>query len=367
MTSNTHGCYMEQALALANSVLYTTDPNPRVGCVVVSQERIVGRGATSEVGGPHAEVNALRDAVAAARGATLYVTLEPCCHHGRTPPCTQLIIESGVEHVVVAMLDPNPLVAGGGIAALQHAGIRVTLLDEYARVARDINPGFVRRMSTGLPWVRVKLATSLDGRTALSDGESQWITGSEARQDVHHWRARSSAIVTGRGTIVHDDARLNARIDAPVVQPLRVVMTTSAQVPIDAAVLQPPQTCLIVASQMNAMHAKALEAQGVTCIELAGDQSGRVDPKAVIAELGQRAVNEVWVEAGATLSAQFILSGCVDELVVYLAPKLLGANARPMLDLLEPVSLAKAITFGVPTVHMVGDDVRLNFSLSGDA
>ncbi|MBI5612056.1 MAG: bifunctional diaminohydroxyphosphoribosylaminopyrimidine deaminase/5-amino-6-(5-phosphoribosylamino)uracil reductase RibD [Gammaproteobacteria bacterium] len=349
---------MARALRLAGKGLHTTDPNPRVGCVVVKNGEIVGEGWHERAGEPHAEVLALRVAGARARGATVYVTLEPCCHHGRTPPCSRALIEAGVARVVTAMQDPNPRVAGQGAQHLSDAGIAIEIgLMEAA--ARALNPGFVQRMQTGRPYVRVKLAASLDGRTALASGESKWITGAAARHDVQRWRARSSAILTGIGTILADDPSLTVRdFDVSGRQPLRVVADSRLRLPATAKLLTAPGATLVATASADADCAAALIAAGAELVRLCGTD-GRVDLAALLAHLARREVNELLVEAGASLSGALLDAGLMDELIVYLAPHVLGAGARAMFDTPVLAAMAERTSLTITDVRAFGPDWRI--------
>ncbi|ODT38373.1 MAG: riboflavin biosynthesis protein RibD [Lautropia sp. SCN 70-15] len=347
--------HMSRALELAALGMWTTTPNPRVGCVIVRDRQVVGEGWHRRAGEPHAEVLALAQANGAARGATVYLTLEPCSHHGRTPPCVDALLEAHVGRVVVAMEDPNPLVSGRGLARLREAGVdvRCGLLEQEAR---ELNIGFVSRMTRRRPWVRMKIAASLDGRTALPDGSSQWITGDAARDDGHAWRARACAILTGIGTVKDDDPRLTVRaVDTPR-QPLRVLVDSRLEVDLDANIVRGGN--LLVACA-RAMPGKAgeLRDRGCEVLELPNAQ-GKVDLPALLAELAGRDINELHVEAGYRLNGSLLREDCVDELLVYLAPTLLG-NATGMADLLPPDTLAAAPRLWLQAVDRVGDDVRL--------
>ncbi|GGC10959.1 riboflavin biosynthesis protein RibD [Oxalicibacterium flavum] len=349
---------MRLALELAAKSMFTTTPNPRVGCVIVKDNRIIGLGHTQPVGHAHAEVQALNDAADKGfdvAGATVYVTLEPCSHHGRTPPCADALIRARVARVVAAIGDPNPLVAGQGMARLAAAGIDVTLgvLEEEAR---EMNIGFFRRMQHGRPWVRLKTAASLDGGTALHNGLSQWITGDEARADGHVWRARACAILTGIGTVMEDDPQLTVRaIDTPR-QPQRVVIDSRLQISPHARVLDGGGT-LIVAAQTDAEKEAALRALGNEVIVLA-NADGKVDLPALMEELGRRQINELHVEAGFKLNGSLIREGCVDELLVYLAPALLG-DAQGMFNLPPLDSLEQKRQLGFHDIKRVGADLRI--------
>ena len=339
--------FMARALQLAQRGLYTTTPNPRVGCVLVRDGAIIGEGWHERAGEPHAEVNALRQvgagntaiAAMAATGATAYVTLEPCSHHGRTPPCADALIKAGVSRVVAAMQDPNPLVAGQGLQRLREAGIAVAhgLLESEAR---ELNIGFVSRMTRGKPWLRLKVAASLDGKTALANGVSQWITGPEARHHAHGWRARSCAMLTGYGTVRDDNPRLNVRDIDTSRQPLRVVIDSRLETPPDAAIMHGGGT-LIFAAQNFPERAAALSAQGAEIVVLPNAQ-GKVDLAAMLQELGRRGINEVMAEAGMQLNGSLLREHCVDELLLYQAPVLLGDAGRGMFALGELTALDQA-------------------------
>lgn len=347
--------HMSRALELAALGMWSTTPNPRVGCVIVRDRQVVGEGWHRRAGEPHAEVLALAQANGAARGATVYLTLEPCSHDGRTPPCVDALLEAHVGRVVVAMEDPNPLVSGRGLARLREAGVdvRCGLLEQEAR---ELNIGFVSRMTRRRPWVRMKIAASLDGRTALPDGSSQWITGDAARDDGHAWRARACAILTGIGTVKDDDPRLTVRaVDTPR-QPLRVLVDSRLEADLDANIVRGGNLLVVCA---RAMPGKAgeLRDRGCEVLELPNAQ-GKVDLPALMAELAGRDINELHVEAGYRLNGSLLREDCVDELLVYLAPTLLG-NATGMADLLPPDTLAAAPRLSLQAVDRVGDDVRL--------
>lgn len=353
--------WMAQALRLAELGLYTTSPNPRVGCVLVRDGKLIGEGWHRRAGEPHAEVHALRAAGESARGATAYVTLEPCSHHGRTPPCADALIAAGVQRVVVATQDPNPLVAGQGIARLRAAGIDVECgLMEAA--ARELNIGFFSRMTRGTPWVRSKIAASLDGRTALSNGASKWITGESARRDVQHWRARSCAVLTGIGTVLADDPQLNVREPATERQPLRVVVDSGLRISPGARILQ-DGPILIYTACTDATKQQSLKASGAEVVTLAG-ADGKVDLPGVMENLGRRGINEVLVEAGHTLNGGLMQAGLVDELVLYFAPQLLGNAARGMADLGEITQLQQRIGLQWNDMRQVGNDLRIVAKIS---
>ncbi|MBS1208006.1 MAG: ribD [Proteobacteria bacterium] len=348
--------YMSRALALAAQGLNTTMPNPRVGCVIVNAEEVVGEGWHQRAGEAHAEVHALRAAGARAQGATAYVTLEPCSHFGRTPPCCDALIKAGIRRVVCAMQDPNPLVAGRGLARLREAGVTVVsgLLEVQAR---NLNEGFISRMERGRPWLRVKSAASLDGRTALANGQSQWITCDEARADAQHWRARSCAILTGIGTVLADNPRLTIRGIACGRQPLRIIVDSQLRTPLDAAVLAEGHA-LIATAVKDPQRFAPYQELGVTVISLpAGD--GRVDLPGLMKELGQRGLNEVLTEAGPVLNGALIAAGCADALLLYLAPSLLGNQARGMFGLPGMDSLTQRQSLHIQDVTRIGSDLRI--------
>jgi len=353
---------MARALRLAARGLNTTTPNPRVGCVLVRDGTIVGEGWHEQAGGPHAEVAALAKVDAGGTaGATAYVTLEPCSHHGRTPPCADALIAAGVARIVAAMQDPNPLVAGRGLEKLRSAGIAVEhgLLEAEAR---ELNIGFVSRMTRGRPWVRLKVAASLDGKTALANGKSQWITGPDARRDVHVWRARSCAMLTGIGTVRDDDPRLTARDAETTRQPLRVVVDSRLEIPEHAAILE-GGNCLIACATDNPDKTARLAARGIDVVVLPNARS-KVDLPALLAELGRRGINEVMVEAGLRLNGSLLRENCVDELLIYQAPMLLGDAARGMFDLGELTDLAAAKRLSIIERRAVGADflIRARFA-----
>jgi len=362
---------MQRALTLAARGLETTDPNPRVGCVIAQGGRIVGEGWHERAGEAHAEVAALRAAGSRAVGATVYVTLEPCSHHGRTPPCVEALIAAKVARVVYAAPDPNPLVNGRGAAALRAAGIVVEggLLEQEAT---ELNAGFVRRMQHGRPLVRVKLAMSLDGRTALANGESRWITGEEARRDVHQWRARSSAVLTGIGTVLADDPRLDVRLpeaaDAgPRRQPLRVVLDTQLRTPPQARLFGGGEVLILTAlSGGDDERAAALTARGAH-VESLPATTDRLDLPAVLDRLGELELNEVWVEAGATLAGEFLRQSLADELLLYIGPRLIGPTGRALVDLPPLPGLAQAPTFSLFEMQQMGEDLRLRLRPRGAA
>ncbi|MFO1344880.1 MAG: bifunctional diaminohydroxyphosphoribosylaminopyrimidine deaminase/5-amino-6-(5-phosphoribosylamino)uracil reductase RibD [Rhodocyclaceae bacterium] len=348
--------FMARALRLAESGLYSATPNPRVGCVLVRDGSIVGEGWHEKAGGPHAEVHALQSAGDLARGAAAYVTLEPCSHHGRTPPCCEALLAAGIERVVAAMQDPNPLVAGQGLAWLRDAGLAVDC-GLLANEARELNIGFVSRMERGRPWVRLKAAASLDGRTALENGSSQWITGPDARRDGHRWRARACAILTGIGTVRDDDPQLTVRDVDTARQPLRVVVDSRLEIDPSARVLQ-GERVLVVAAVENHLLASIIEARGAEVIFLPND-AGKVDLQALMRELAKRGINELHVEAGFKLNGSLLREGLVDELVLYLAPSLLGDASRGLFHLPALEDLAEKRTLQWRDVRQVGGDLRV--------
>ena len=350
---------MRRAIELAARGLFTTDPNPRVGCVIVRDGRVVGEGWHRRAGEPHAEVLALRAAGAAARGATVVVTLEPCCHTGRTPPCADALIGAGVARVVCASEDPNPQVAGGGIARLRAAGVEV-LVGTGAREARGLNQGFFARFERGRPHVRLKLAASLDARTAFADRRRAWITGEAAREDVQAWRARSGAVLTGAGTVRSDDPRLDVRLEYGdrVRQPLRVVLDPGASCAPTARVFAGGGALLFVAPEaLAAAHAAHAGSPGVR-VEALPRAAGGVDLGAALARLATLEVNELWVECGPRLAAAWIEHGYVDELIVYYAPRLLGPDAPPLAALSAAHETAP-VRFEFVDARFFGRDLRV--------
>lgn len=340
---------MRRALALAEKGLYTATPNPRVGCVLTQGDRIVGEGWHEKTGAPHAEANALAAAGNAAKGATAYVSLEPCNHHGKTPPCADALVRAGVVRVVAAMRDPNSQAAKGG-EKLAAAGIRFEhgLMEEEAR---ELNIGFVSRMTRGRPWVRMKIAATLDGRTALANGKSQWITGPEARKDGHRWRARACAILTGAGTVRADDPRLTVREVETPRQPLRVIADSHLETPAQARILQGDKVLIFAA-----VGGKAPPNAEVVQLPNSG---GKVDLKKMLEELGRRGVNELHVEGGFKLNGSLVREGCVDEFLMYLNPSLLGDSAQGMVNLAEMTSLDQRVALKLRSVERVGEDLRI--------
>lgn len=358
-----HNQQMTHALRLAARGLYTTDPNPRVGCVLVRDGERVGEGWHQRAGGPHAEVVALQQAGERARGATAYVTLEPCSHQGRTPPCADALIKAGVTTLVAAMEDPNPLVAGSGLKRLAEAGVRVRC-GTMAAQAAALNPGYIRRMRDGRPLVRVKLAMSLDGRTAMASGQSKWITGAAARRDVQRLRARSSAILTGIGTALADDPSLTVReppLDYPpgeVRQPLRVVVDPRLSTPADARILTAPGRSLLATAVDDPAQAELLGRAGAEVVRLPGGLD-KVDLAALLAELARREVNEVLVESGAVLAGGFLQAGLVDQIIVYLAPLLMGDRGRGLFHLAGLEQMEDRLQLAIEDIRAVGDDWRI--------
>ena len=335
---------MKLAEKQASKAIFITGDNPQVGCVIVKNNEVVGKGFTQEPGGAHAEVMALNEAGDRAQGGTAYVTLEPCSFQGRTPPCADALIKAGLRKVVVGTKDPHPKVSGAGIEKLKDAGLTVEIC-ELSDKAKRQNVGFVHRMKTGLPFVRVKLAQSLDGRTAMANGDSVWITGKKARKDVQVWRGRSQAILTGIETVLHDDCRLTVRADSfpkkyrklphhfEVKQPLRVVLDTHLRMQPNAKILGQIGRTVIMTASTDAKKIDALENQGAEVMEMPTEQTGRIALEPVLRWLGQQNINDLLVEAGATLSGQFIANNLANQLIVYTAPVLMGSSARPLLEL----------------------------------
>jgi diaminohydroxyphosphoribosylaminopyrimidine deaminase/5-amino-6-(5-phosphoribosylamino)uracil reductase len=353
---------MAQALRLAERGVYTTDPNPRVGCVLVKADKVVGEGWHVRAGEGHAEVHALQNAAEQARGATAYVTLEPCSHHGRTPPCCEALIDAGVSRVVLAMQDPNPQVAGQGLARLQQAGIEVESGLMQAQ-AEAINPGFLMRMREGRPYVRCKLAMSLDGRTAMASGESQWITAEAARHDVHRLRARSSAVVTGIGTVVHDDPSMTVRLPDDEGQygelPLRVVLDSQLQMSPQAKMLSQAGPTRVLSLNAATPQAEALRMAGAEVVAATATRDGKIDLEVMLKQLADDDRNEVMIEAGATLSGAMLQAGLIDELVIYMAPILMGDAARGLLHLPGLETMADRFDLDIMDIRSVGRDWRI--------
>ncbi|OYY48365.1 MAG: riboflavin biosynthesis protein RibD [Methylophilales bacterium 28-44-11] len=351
--------YMSRALQLAERGLYTTSPNPRVGCVIVNHQKIVGEGAHLKAGEPHAEVHALQQAGVLAQGATAYVTLEPCSHHGRTPPCANALLKAGIKTVIAAMVDPNPLVAGQGLSYLQSQGVE-TRSGLMKTQAAALNPGFITRMAHQKPWVRCKVAASLDGKTAMENGHSQWITSDAARLDVQHWRARSCAVMTGVGTVLADNPQFTVRAfrafpDAR--QPLRVVVDSHLRTPLDAIILQ--NTPILIAYADDTQHrAQQFIDLGVMLFH-APDQTGKVCLATLLRHLASLQMNEVMVEAGLGLNGALMAQHLVDELILYYAPKLMGAAAHGMFALPSMSHMNQAVQLNIQDVRQIGPDIRL--------
>jgi len=351
--------YMARAIHLAKKGRYTTDPNPRVGCVLVRDDVVIGEGWHVKAGFGHAEVEALIN-VQDAQGATAYVTLEPCSHHGKTPPCCDALIKAGVRRVVAAMQDPNPLVAGRGLDKLKAAGIEVTcgVLEEDAIA---LNRGFIKRMTENRPFVRSKLAMSLDGRTAMASGESKWITSAEARVDVHRLRAESSAILTGINTVLADDPALNARVEWDVVQPVRVVLDSELNMPVTAQMAKLPGRSLILTCSQDNHKQQALQEAGFEVYKLA-DKQGRLDLLAVMNFLGQQQINELLVGAGSILNGALLAEGLVDEWVFYMAPCIFGDQGRGLFSLPGLQQMADKKQLKLRDVRQVGQDLKLTYT-----
>lgn len=353
--------FMAEAIALAKAGLHTTSPNPRVGCVIVNNDVVVGRGAHLKAGEAHAEVFALQEAGKLSVDATVYVTLEPCSHHGKTAPCADALIKANVSRVVVAMQDPNPLVSGQGIASLRAHGIQVDVscMEHEATI---LNAGFIKRMTQKMPFVRAKIAASLDGKTALNNGQSQWITGEEARLDVQFWRAQSCAIVTGIGTVLADNPSLNVRLPNSERQPLRVIVDSQLQTPSYAQLLQNItefNPLLIVYAQDKNERAVSLKATGATLIALPMEDSIKVDLTALMAHLAMQDINEVLLEAGQKLNGGFLQAGLIDAYILYYAPKFMGHDARAMFNIEELTNMQSLPTIKIDDVMLVGKDIRV--------
>lgn len=361
----THGDdddYMDRALQLASKGLYTTHPNPVVGCVIVNNGRIVGQGWHEFAGQAHAEVIALKQAGKLAAGGTLYVNLEPCSHRGKTPPCVKAIIKANIGRVVIAIEDPNPKVNGAGIEELQGAGI-VVKLGVRQEQARQINRGFLKRITTGFPWVTLKIATSLDGKTAMANGESQWITAQPARQDAHKLRAEAAAILTGIGTVLRDDPNMKARLAGVQRQPLRVILDTHLSTPADAKILSGQGNALIITANSENSASKILQNDSVEVVNMRRS-NGKMDLNEVMLELGKREINTILLEAGSRLSGSMLEAGLVDEIVVYMAPDLLGSDARDMLEIAGLEQISDKVQLDYKEVTRVGRDLKLTLTLS---
>lgn len=358
--------YPALASAAAVMALLGSDPNPRVGCVLVDASgRLLGQGHTQQAGGPHAEIMALRDAERQGNpvtGATAYVTLEPCSHYGRTGPCCDALVAAGIKKVVASIADPNPLVSGRGFEILRAAGVEVEV-GPGAEASRELNPGFFSRMIRHTPWVRLKIAASLDGTTALDNGQSQWITSTEARTDGHAWRARASAVLTGIGTVLEDNPRLDVRLVDTPRQPHRVIVDSRLQTPVNAAIFDAPGEVWIYCATQDTDKADALRARGARITALPSP-AGKVDLAAMMRDLGQRDINELHVEAGHKLNASLIRERLVDEFLVYMAPTLLGPG-RPMAALATLEELSKGLALRFTSAEMVGPDLRILARVNG--
>ncbi|TRX57533.1 bifunctional diaminohydroxyphosphoribosylaminopyrimidine deaminase/5-amino-6-(5-phosphoribosylamino)uracil reductase RibD [Thalassomonas sp. M1454] len=356
---------MQRAIALAKKGKFTTSPNPNVGCVLVKNGKVIGEGWHQKAGEGHAEVNALASATEDVKGATAYVTLEPCSHFGRTPPCAQGLINAEVSRVVIAMQDPNPLVSGNGVAMLEQAGIATTV-GVLENAAKNLNPGFIKRMTNNLPLVRCKLASSLDGRTAMANGESKWITGADARSDVQRFRAESCAIISGADTVISDNAKLNVRYDElgyvqesltqeQVRQPVRIIIDTKNRLTPDLAIFTSNSPIILVRVDLET------EQQWPHFVEqmIVKVKNAQADLHDLLIKLAQRGLNTIWLESGARLAGAFLSENLVDELVLYQAPKIMGDNARGLFDLPQLTHLSDAISLEFNDVRMVGDDLRI--------
>ena len=356
MFSSADHAYMSQALQLAEKGLYSTSPNPRVGCVIVHDSQVVGSGWHVSAGQPHAEINALDAAGTVARGATVYLTLEPCSHHGHTPPCVEALVKAKVAKVIIAMQDPNPLVEGKGLSLLKRSKIKVQIGLMKAE-AEELNIGFVTRMRHNRPWVRMKIAASLDGKIALNNGSSQWITGEAARSDGHRFRARSCAVLTGIGTVLADDPQLTVRLVETSRQPLKVIVDRRLEIPINAKILHGDGE-LIFTAGASEERLIALSNAGARPI-LLPDEKGNVALTEMIQTLATFEINEVLIEAGSKLNGSLIRAKLVDELVIYLAPHIIGDAAQSMLNLPELTSLSEKYKLKIRDLRMVGQDIRI--------
>ena len=359
MSASRDAFYMARAFQLAKKGCYSTDPNPRVGCILVRDDIVIGEGWHVKAGQGHAEVEALKN-VQDAIGATAYVTLEPCSHHGRTPPCCDALIKAGVSRVVAAMQDPNPQVSGNGLKKLKAAGIEVAcgVLQEDAQA---LNRGFIKRMTEKRPFVRSKLAMSLDGRTAMASGESKWITSAEARADVHRLRAESSAILTGINTVLADDPALTARVNEDVLQPVRVVLDTHLNMPLTAQMAKLAGRSLILTCTQDQQKQYALQQAGFEVYTLAG-KNGRLDLQTVMDFLARQQINELLVEAGSALNGALLAEGLVDEYVVYMAPCILGDQGRGLFNLPGLQTMADKKQLKLRDVRQVGQDLKLTYT-----
>ena len=356
--------FIARAIQLAKKGQYTTHPNPRVGCVIVKDNKIIGEGFHQRAGYAHAEINAMKAATESLEGATAYVTLEPCSHTGKTPPCANALVKSGIKRVVIAMQDPNPQVAGQGIKKLREAGVEVEI-GTLEQESRGINPGYIKRLEKGLPWVRVKLAMSLDGKTAMASGESQWITGEAARTDVQRLRASADAVLTGSGTAIADDPSLNVRlsedelgIEGHVHQPLRVVLDSRLRLPLEAKMLTLDGETLIYSCADKLQRTKQLETAGAR-IQILESGTKRLSLEAVLKDLAKKHINEIHVEAGATLCGALLQQQLVDELVIYMAPSIMGCDARGLLELPGLNQMKDKINLNIQDIRAVGNDWRI--------
>ncbi|WOH37420.1 bifunctional diaminohydroxyphosphoribosylaminopyrimidine deaminase/5-amino-6-(5-phosphoribosylamino)uracil reductase RibD [Thalassotalea fonticola] len=370
-----HEHYMQRAIALAKKGEYTTSPNPAVGCVLVKNGEIVGEGWHQKAGEGHAEVNALKQAGEKAKDAIAYVTLEPCSHFGRTPPCAQGLITAGVKHVVIGMQDPNPLVSGRGIAMLEEAGI-TTEVAVLEPAAKNLNPGFIKLMSTGRPFVRCKMAASLDGKTAMANGESKWITGTDARQDVQRYRAKSCAIISGADTVMIDDAKLNVRHSElgfvandlkqdQIRQPVRVIIDSQNRLAPTLALFNQHSPIILVRTKLENEQqwphfVKQIQVNAITI----ADNSSKADLNDLINKLAELGLNTLWVESGARLAGAFLAQGLVDELVLYQAPKLMGENTRGLFDIEGLAHLQDAISLDINDIRMIGADIKITATVN---
>ncbi len=368
MSNSQDYVYMARAIQLAKRGHYTTHPNPRVGCVIVHDGEIVGEGFHVRAGEGHAEVNALAQAGDKVKGADVYVTLEPCSHHGHTPPCSQALIDAGVKRVVSAMEDPNPQVAGNGTKMLNDAGIE-TETGVMQAEAEALNPGYLKRMRTGKPFVRTKIAMSLDGRTAMASGESKWITSVDARLDVQRLRASSDAILTGIDTVLADDPSLNVRLDdlpedvpSDVPQPLRVIMDSHLRMSDNAKMLSLDGKTMVFTTSGDKKLAEKLESKGAGVVKVQKD-NGHVDLAVVLEQLAQQEINEVLIEAGSILNGALLQAGLIDELIIYVAPKLMGDNAKGLFHLPALEKMSQAIDLNITDIRSVGKDFRITASV----
>lgn len=362
--------YMGLALKLAEKGLFTTGVNPRVGCVIVKDNKIIGKGYHKKYGQAHAEVFALAEAGKDAKGSTVFVTLEPCSHVGKNPPCADALIKASVKQVVICNSDPNPLVAGKGVEKLEKAGIRV-VQDVLGQQGFPLNIGFFQRMQFNVPWVRLKMAQSLDGRTAMKNGDSVWITGEHSRRDVQYWRARSQAILTGIKTVMIDDCRLTVRPESfrekhkklpnnfYRQQPMRVILDTQLQISVDASILRTRGRCVIMTASNDHQKILWLNRLGAETIQMPLADDGKIDLKAVLKWLGEEKINELLVEAGATLAGQFLQQKLINELIIYTAPVIMGSSARPLFEL-DIEEMNKRLHINVFKMEQLGEDWRIN-------